>query len=123
MLRRSLTLLLLLLFLSAPLAAQEIAYEKYQLDNGLTVILHEDHSLPVACINTWYFVGGKDESEGRSGFAHLFEHLMLMGTERVPGSDFDNIMEAGGGWNNASTGWDRTNYFSFDLDGGSNHCT
>ncbi len=113
MLRRSLTLLLLLLFLSAPLAAQEIAYEKYQLDNGLTVILHEDHSLPVACINTWYFVGGKDESEGRSGFAHLFEHLMFMGTERVPGSDFDNIMEAGGGWNNASTGWDRTNYFSF----------
>ena len=71
------------------------------------------HSLPVACINTWYFVGGKDEPEGRSGFAHLFEHLMFMGTERVPGSDFDNIMEAGGGWNNASTGWDRTNYFSF----------
>jgi predicted Zn-dependent peptidase len=113
MLRRSLTFTILALFLAAPLAAQEIAYEKYQLDNGLTVILHEDHSLPVACINTWYFVGGKDEPTGRSGFAHLFEHLMFMGTERVPGSDFDNIMEAGGGWNNASTGWDRTNYFSF----------
>lgn len=113
MLRRSLTALLLTLFLAVPLAAQEIAYEKYQLDNGLTVILHEDRSLPVVCINTWYSVGGKDESEGRSGFAHLFEHLMFMGTERVPGGSFDTIMEAGGGWNNASTGWDRTNYFSF----------
>ncbi len=114
MLRRTLTAVVLtLFFLAVPLAAQEITYEKYQLDNGLTVILHEDHSLPVACINTWYFVGGKDEPLGRSGFAHLFEHLMFMGTERVPGSDFDNIMEAGGGWNNASTGWDRTNYFSF----------
>jgi len=113
MFRRSLIAITITLFLAVPLAAQEIAYEKYQLDNGLTVILHEDHSLPVACINTWYFVGGKDEPAGRSGFAHLFEHLMFMGTERVPGSDFDNIMEAGGGWNNASTGWDRTNYYSF----------
>ncbi len=113
MLRRFPILILLTLCLAAPLAAQEIAYEKYQLDNGLTVILHEDHSLPVACINTWYFVGSKDEPVGRSGFAHLFEHLMFMGTERVPGSDFDNIMEAGGGWNNASTSFDRTNYFSF----------
>lgn len=92
--------------------AQDIKYEKYTLPNGMTVILHEDHSLPVATINTWYRVGAKDEQPGRSGFAHLFEHLMFMGTERVPGSDFDNLMEAGGGSNNASTSFDRTNYFS-----------
>ncbi|MFH1279119.1 MAG: pitrilysin family protein [Candidatus Eisenbacteria bacterium] len=104
---------LALLFLLAPFAAaQDVEYEKYELSNGMTVILHEDHSLPLATINFWYRVGAKDEKEGRSGFAHLFEHLMFMGTERVPGSDFDNLMDAGGGWNNASTGHDRTNYFS-----------
>ena len=87
----------------ATAAGQELKVEKYQLPNGMTVILHEDHSLPVACINTWYYVGSKDEPPGRSGFAHLFEHLMFMGTRRVPGSDFDFLMESGGGSNNAST--------------------
>ncbi len=96
-----------------PASAQNVEYEKYELPNGLTVILHEDHSLPVATVNIWYHVGAKDESPGRSGFAHLFEHLMFMGTERVPGAEFDQIMESGGGWNNASTGFDRTNYYSF----------
>ncbi len=91
--------------------AQDVAYEKYQLDNGLTVILHEDHSVPAACVNLWYYVASKDEQPGRSGFAHLFEHLMFMGTHRVPGLDFDNTMEAGGGFNNASTSEDRTNYY------------
>jgi predicted Zn-dependent peptidase len=95
------------------LQAQEVEYERYQLDNGLTVILHQDHRLPVATINLWYYVGSKDEAVGRSGFAHLFEHLMFMGTERVPEGEFDAIMEAGGGWNNATTSEDRTNYFSF----------
>ena len=94
-------------------AAQAIKYEKYALDNGMTVILHEDHSLPVATINTWYRVGSKDERPGRSGFAHLFEHLMFMGTERVPDGEFDTLMEAAGGANNASTSSDRTNYFSW----------
>ena len=93
--------------------AQDVQYEKYTLDNGLTVILHEDHSLPVACINLWYYVASKDEAAGRSGFAHLFEHLMFMGTRRVPEGRFDVIMESGGGWNNASTSEDRTNYFSY----------
>lgn len=88
-------------------------HEKYTLPNGMIVILHEDHSLPVATINTWYRVGAKNEPKGRSGFAHLFEHLMFMGTHRVPGSDFDNLMEAGGGANNASTSLDRTNYYSW----------
>lgn len=91
--------------------AQDVPYEQYKLPNDLNVILHEDHTLPMACANVWYYVGSKDEPQRRSGFAHLFEHLMFMGTHRVPGSDFDNIMEAGGGWNNASTSEDRTNYF------------
>ncbi|HMN41130.1 MAG TPA: pitrilysin family protein [Phycisphaerales bacterium] len=92
--------------------AQDVKYDKYTLDNGLTVILHEDHTLPIVTIDLWYRVGAKEEPRGRSGFAHLFEHLMFMGTQRVKGSDFDNFMEAGGGSNNASTSLDRTNYFS-----------
>jgi len=107
----------LVLCLGGGAAAQDVKYEKHRLENGMTVILHEDHSLPVACINLWYYVGSKDEAVGRSGFAHLFEHLMFMGTDRVPGGEFDTIMEAGGGWNNASTSSDRTNYFSFGPSG------
>jgi len=84
----------------------------FQLPNGLTVVLLEDHRLPKVVIDTWFDVGSKDEVEGRSGFAHLFEHLMFMGTERVPGNQFDVLMERGGGSNNASTSTDRTNYFS-----------
>jgi predicted Zn-dependent peptidase len=79
----------------------------------MTVILHEDRSLPRASINTWYRVGARNEPAGRSGFAHLFEHLMFMGTQRVPGNGFDVLMETGGGANNASTSLDRTNYFSW----------
>ncbi len=95
---------------SAPGAA--VAYEKFTLKNGMTVILVPDHRLPVVVINTWFYVGAKDEPPGRSGFAHLFEHLMFMGTKRVPTGQFDRIMEAGGGNNNASTEFDRTNYYS-----------
>lgn len=98
---------------SAAAVAQSVPFEKYELPNGMTVILHEDHTLPVVAINTWFYVGSKDERFGRSGFAHLFEHLMFMGTRRVPEGQFDAIMEAGGGWNNASTSEDRTNYFSY----------
>ena len=103
----------MLLAATGRLSAQEVQYEKYELPNGMMVILHEDHRLPVATINLWYYVGGKDEVAGKSGFAHLFEHLMFMGTKRVPGGAFDTIMESGGGWNNATTSEDRTNYFSF----------
>ncbi len=102
----------LLLTLATSAGAQEIRFEKYRLPNGMTVILHEDHGLPVVGINTWFRVGSKDEPPGRSGFAHLFEHLMFMGTERVPGNAFDVIMESGGGANNASTNFDYTNYYS-----------
>lgn len=101
-----------LLALSSTIAAaQDVKVDKYVLSNGMTVILHEDHSLPVATVNIWYHVGSKDEPEHRSGFAHLFEHLMFMGTERVPTGQYDKIMEGGGGSNNASTAEDRTNYF------------
>lgn len=79
----------------------------------MTVILHEDHALRIATVNIWYRVGTQDEAPGRSGFAHLFEHLMFMGTKRVPGSDFDMLMENGGGASNASTDLHRTNYYSW----------
>ncbi|MEQ1894221.1 MAG: insulinase family protein, partial [Planctomycetota bacterium] len=88
------------------------ALTTFQLPNGLTVVLLEDHSLPKVVIDTWFDVGSKDEAVGRSGFAHLFEHLMFMGTARVPDDQFDVLMERGGGSNNASTSQDRTNYFS-----------
>ncbi len=91
-------------------AQTKLQYEKYTLPNGLTVILHEDHSLPVAAVDVWYKVGSKDEPARRSGFAHLFEHLMFMGTNRVPNGKFDSIMEAAGGQNNASTAEDRTEF-------------
>jgi len=91
--------------------AQEIPFTRTRLDNGLTVILHEDHRLPLVSVNLWYYVGAKDEPPKRSGFAHLFEHLMFMGTEKVPTGEFDTRMERRGGSNNATTSSDRTNYF------------
>ncbi|HYC79227.1 MAG TPA: pitrilysin family protein [Planctomycetota bacterium] len=90
-----------------------VPFEKLRLDNGVVVILHQDRRLPTACVNLWYHVGAKDEPAGRSGFAHLFEHLMFMGTRRAPQGDFDRIMEGAGGQNNATTSEDRTNYFSW----------
>jgi predicted Zn-dependent peptidase len=109
-LRRSAILLTTLV--AALAVGQDVPVEKYRLPNGMTVILHEDHTVPVATINIWYRVGSKDEPARRSGFAHLFEHLMFMGTKRVPNGQFDQIMETGGGNNNASTAEDRTNYYS-----------
>ena len=93
-------------------SAPTFPFERFTLPNGMEVVLHQDRSLPKVVVNTWFKVGSKDEEEGRTGFAHLFEHLMFMGTGRVPDNQFDVIMETGGGWNNASTGNDRTNYFS-----------
>jgi zinc protease len=92
-------------------SAMEIPHETLQLDNGLNVILIEDHKLPQVVVNTWYGVGSYDDPEGASGFAHLFEHLMFMGTTVIPNSEFDIRMEVAGGWNNASTADDRTNYY------------
>ena len=88
-----------------------LRFETFVLANGLRVIFHEDRRLPIVAVNVWYDVGAKDEATGRSGFAHLFEHLMFMGTHRVPVGKFDSIMEAGGGRNNAATSFDWTAYW------------
>jgi predicted Zn-dependent peptidase len=98
---------------AADAEARILSNEKYQLTNGLTVILHEDHRLPEVVTNIRYHVGSREEPPGRSGFAHLFEHLMFMGTQRVPDHQFDLIMEAGGGSNNANTWFDRTVYYDW----------
>lgn len=89
----------------------KIRFEKYTLPNGLEVILHEDHSTPIVTVNTWYKVGSGDEKRGRTGFAHLFEHIMFMGSENVPVGMFDKELEAAGADNNGSTTEDRTNYY------------
>ena len=98
---------------AAAQAVPAIAYEKYTLPNGLEVILSEDHSVPLVAVNTWYKVGSGDEVAGRTGFAHLFEHIMFMGSENVPVGKFDQWLEAAGGNNNGSTNADRTNYYEW----------
>ena len=94
-------------------AVPSIIHEKYTLPNGLEVILHEDRSVPVVAVNTWYKVGSGDEQRGRTGFAHLFEHIMFMGSENVPVGKFDQWLEAAGANNNGSTNGDRTNYYEW----------
>ncbi|HWA77591.1 MAG TPA: pitrilysin family protein [Polyangiaceae bacterium] len=89
----------------------DIPFEKLKLKNGLTVILHQDRSLPLVAVNLWYHVGPANEPRGRSGFAHLFEHLMFEGSRHV-GREFDRLLESVGATNvNGTTSWDRTNYF------------
>jgi zinc protease len=92
-------------------ATPRIQFEKYKLPNGLEVILHEDHSTPIVAVDTWYHVGSGDEQVGRTGFAHLFEHIMFMGSQNVPVGAFDQMLEAAGANNNGSTTEDRTNYY------------
>jgi len=108
-------LLLFIMFLWAPLAAQQgtlkVPYTRFVLPNGLTVILHEDHSIPRVTVNVWYHVGSGRELPGRTGFAHLFEHIMFEGSGNVPEGKFDEWLEAAGGDNNGSTNTDRTNYY------------
>ena len=87
-----------------------IPYEEYDLDNGLHVILSEDHSVPFVQVNLWYRVGAKDEVEGRSGFAHLFEHLMFQGSEHMDGEYFGPLQRIGARISR-TTNMDRTNYF------------
>jgi zinc protease len=88
-----------------------VSYRKFTLPNGLDVILHEDHTLPLVSVNTYYHVGSANEKPGRTGFAHLFEHLMFEGSANVPEGMFDEWLEAAGGNNNGSTTSDRTNYY------------
>ncbi len=89
----------------------DIPFSQFKLTNGLTVIFHEDHTQPLVVTNINVQVGSRDEPKKRTGFAHLFEHLMFMGTERVPEKMFDTWMEQEGGSNNAWTSNDRTDYF------------
>jgi zinc protease len=103
--------LLLLAAPASPASRLSVPYEMFRLPNGLTVIVHEDHSAPIASVNAWYHVGSGRETPGRTGFAHLFEHLMFEGSKNVPEGAFDRWLEAVGGSNNGSTTEDRTNYF------------
>src|SRR5687767_14529520 len=84
---------------------------QFQLPNGLNVILHRDTSVPVVAVNLWYHVGSGHERPGRTGFAHLFEHVMFEGSTHVPEGAFDEWLEAAGANNNGSTSVDRTNYY------------
>ena len=89
----------------------DVKYKKYVLDNGLRLIVHEDHKAPIAAVNVWYHVGSKNEKPGKSGFAHLFEHLMFNGSEHF-NDDYFQALEAIGGTDlNGTTNNDRTNYF------------
>jgi zinc protease len=106
--------LLLVLALASPARAQsklDVPYTQFRLPNGLTVILHEDHKVPLVTVNMWYHVGSARERTGRTGFAHLFEHLMFMGSGHVKPGEFDSWLESSGGDNNGSTQNDRTNYW------------
>ncbi len=102
--------------LAFPAAAQDapapiaVEYQRFQLDNGLDVVLHRDASTPVVSVNTWYHVGSAREAPGRTGFAHLFEHLMFEGSGHVPEGAIDAWLEEAGGGANGSTTVDRTNY-------------
>ncbi len=100
-------------FPASRLPAQDlhVANETFTLPNGLQVIVHEDRSVPVVAVNIWYHVGSGDERPGRTGFAHLFEHIMFMGSEHVPTGRFDQLLEGSGANNNGSTTEDRTNYY------------
>jgi zinc protease len=106
--------LLLLPFLSTCQAAGpefEIAYEQYQMDNGLNVVLHEDKSDPLVAVAILYHVGSNREEVGKTGFAHLFEHMMFQSSQHVPEGQFLQKIEAAGGMLNGGTGNDQTIYF------------
>ncbi|MBD3182200.1 insulinase family protein [Candidatus Poribacteria bacterium] len=89
---------------------QTISFEKYTLSNGLDVILHEDHSIPIVGVNIWYHVGSKNEKRGKTGFAHLFEHMMFQGSQNHNFNYFEPLEKIGGSVNGSTT-QDRTNYW------------
>lgn len=91
--------------------AVDIPHASFTLPNGLRVFVHEDHKAPVVAVSIWYHVGSKDEPAGKTGFAHLFEHLMFSGSENAPGSFMEPLQQVGATDLNGSTWFDRTNYF------------
>ncbi|MCF8473749.1 MAG: insulinase family protein [Emcibacter sp.] len=102
----------------SPTDSIQLNYERFQLDNGLTVIVHEDHKAPVVFVGVWYHVGSKDEPVGKTGFAHLFEHLMFNGTENYDDDYFKPLQEIGATSMNGTTWLDRTNYYQTVPTGG-----
>jgi zinc protease len=106
-------LLLLLAVVPTAVAAQagRIAFEQFTLPNGLQVIYSEDHSTPIVSVDVWYHVGSRNERPGRSGFAHLFEHMMFQGSAHVKKSEHFQLVQRAGGSLNGSTQEDRTNFF------------
>lgn len=119
MLKRILLIIFFLLSITIPAQKSnfdqikniDIKYEKFVLDNGLTLIVHEDHKAPIVAVNIWYHVGSKNEKEGKTGFAHLFEHLMFNGSENLQGEYFEIMEKIGATDLNGTTNTDRTNYF------------
>ena len=93
------------------MSAVELTLRRHRLDNGLRVVLAPDDAIPLVAVNVWYAVGSRNERPGRTGFAHLFEHLMFQGSENVPDSRHIELIERAGGSMNGSTWFDRTNYF------------
>lgn len=108
---KKITLSLLLAGALCGTYAQEVRFEEYDLDNGLHVILHQDNTAPVVVTSVMYHVGGKDRTEGRTGFAHLFEHLLFEGSPNIERSKWFEIVSSRGGRNNANTSQDRTYYY------------
>jgi len=102
----------------ASTAIVQLDYQRFTLDNGLTVVVHEDRKAPVVFVGVWYHVGSKDEPEGKSGFAHLFEHLMFNGTENYDNDYFKPLQEVGATGMNGTTWLDRTNYYQTVPTGG-----
>src|SRR5690242_4188476 len=96
---------------SQPGSGIDIPFQKFVLKNGLTLIVHEDHKAPIVAVNVWYHVGSKNEKPGKTGFAHLFEHLMFGGSEHAPGRYIDAMERIGATDLNGTTNSDRTNYF------------
>lgn len=111
LMKKLLMLLSTALMLGGIASAQKIAFEEYDLDNGLHVILHNDHSAPVVVTSVMYHVGAKDDAPNRTGFAHFFEHLLFEGTENIKRGEWMKIVTSNGGTNNANTNDDRTYYY------------
>ncbi len=111
--KRNFLVLFALMFSGSFLFAQtgEIEFTEYKLDNGLHVILHQDHSTPIVTVSVMYHVGSKNENPDRTGFAHFFEHLMFEGTENIPRGEYSKFVERSGGTLNANTSADRTYYY------------
>ncbi|TRX38558.1 insulinase family protein [Flavobacterium sp. ZT3R18] len=109
--KKSIMMLSAALMLGGVASAQKVAFEEYDLDNGMHVILHHDASAPVVITSVMYHVGAKDENPDRTGFAHFFEHLLFEGTENIKRGEWFKIVTSNGGTNNANTTDDRTYYY------------